>query len=337
MKAFHRTILIFLNQIPSSRFNLDEFYDPSGAVKNSLTTQHGCFINNPGLFDGRLFNISPREAIQINPVQRLLLMSSYEALEMAGYMPGRTRSSHANRGAVFMAQSFDDWSQINESRGIDIYHVPGISRAFTSGRINYHFKWGGPSYNVDTACSGSATAVHLACQSLLSGECDSALAGGGTVNVSPAPFAGCGRGGFLSATGGCKTFHNDADGYCRGEGIGVVVLKRLENAIEDNDNILSVINGTTRTYSTEAISITQPHRDSQSDIYSKALYQASLQAADISYIEAHGTGTQSGDLTEMQSIVNIFGGSRSSDHPLTVGAVKANVGHGEAVLLIFSF
>ena len=259
-------------------------------------------------------------------------MSSYEALEMAGYTPNRTRSSCPSRGAVYMAQSFDDWSQINESRGIDIYHVPGISRAFTSGRINYHFKWGGPSYNIDTACSGSSTAVHMACQALLSGECDSALAGGGTVNVSPAPFAGCGRGGFLSATGGCKTFHSDADGYCRGEGVGVVVLKRLEDALEDNDNILSVISGSMRTYSTDAISITQPHRDSQTDIYNKTLSQAGVEPLDISYIEMHGTGTQSGDTTEMQSIANVFGGSRSSDHPLTVGAVKANVGHGEAVI-----
>ena len=267
----------------------------------------------------------------MEPVQRLLLMTSYEAMEMAGYTPGGTPSTDPKRIATYMSQTTDDWREINQTQGVDIYYVPGIVRAFTPGRINYHFKWEGPSYSVDTACSGSTTTVQLACQALLSRECDTALAGGGQVNATPAGFAGCGRGGFLSPTGGCKTFSNEADGYCRGEGVGVVVLKRLEDAVEDNDRILAVISGSVRTYSAEAVSITQPHLGSQVKIFEKVLQQASMDPQDIGYIEMHGTGTKWGDSTEMQSVAEVFGAARSKEHPLAVGAVKANVGHSEAV------
>ena len=269
----------------------------------------------------------------MEPVQRLLLMACYEAMEMAGYTPGGTPSADSKRIATYMAQTTDDWREINQTQGVDIYYVPGFVRAFTPGRINYHFKWEGPSYSVDTACSGSTTTVQLACRALLSRECDTALAGGGQVNVTPAAFAGCGRGGFLSSTGGCKTFRDDADGYCRGEGVGVVVLKRLEDAVNDNDRILAVISGSARTYSAEAVSITQPHLESQVRIFNKVLHQASMDPLDIGYIEMHGTGTKWGDLTEMQSVAEVFGATRSNDHPLAVGAVKANVGHSEAVNL----
>ena len=304
-------------------------------MKNSLITQYGCFLENPGGFDSRLFNVSPREAMQMDPVQRLLLMVSYEALELAGYSPGRTPSTDPNHIATYMAQTTDDWREtIQSTHGVDIYYIPGQVRAFTPGRINHHFKWEGPSHSVDAACSGSSTSVQLACRALLYRECDTALAGGGAINTAPAAFAGCGRGGFLSPTGGCKTFREDADGYCRGDGIGVVVLKRLEDALADNDNVLAVISGSARTYSASAASMTTPHRGSQVKIYRKVLHQAGFDPHDIGYIEMHGTGTQLGDMTEMQSICEVFGENRPEDHPLVVGAVKANVGHGEAVRAI---
>ena len=269
----------------------------------------------------------------MDPVQRLLLMLSHEAMEMAGYNADRNPSSNAKRIASYMAQTTDDWREIQQNKGIDIYFVPSYIRAFTPGRINYHFKLEGASHSVDAACSGSSTAVQLACQALLSRECDTALAGGGQVNTAPSPFAGCGRGGFLSPTGNCKTFSDTADGYCRGEAAGVVVLKRLEDAIADNDNILTAISGSMRTYSANAVSITQPHKDSQVDICSRVLKQANVEPRDVGYVEMHGTGTQAGDSIEMQSIAHTFGGTRSSDNPLVVGAVKANVGHSEAVSL----
>ncbi len=222
-------------QIPKSRFDLGEHLDPSGNGKNTTSTPFGCFLDNPGLFDNRLFNISPREALQMDPLQRLILMSSYEALEMAGYGQ-HSPSTASKRVSTYIGQATDDWRNVNECQGIDIYYIPGVTRAFSSGRINYHFKWEGPSYCLDSACASSSTAIALACSALLARDCDTAVAGGGSILAAPPAFAGLSKGGFLSPTGNCKTFQDSADGYCRGEGIGVVVLKRLEDAIAGNDS-----------------------------------------------------------------------------------------------------
>lgn len=215
---------------------MSEHFDASGKGKNTTKIPFGCFLDNPGLFDNLLFNVSPREAIQMDPHQRLILMCSYEALEMAGYGQHNSPSSASKRVSTYIGQVSDDWRAVTACQGIDIYYVPGLSRAFTSGRINYHFKWEGASYNLDTACSSSSTAISLACTALLARNCDTAVAGGGSILAAPQFFSGLSKGGFLSPTGNCKTFQDSADGYCRGEGIGVVVLKRLEDAIADNDS-----------------------------------------------------------------------------------------------------
>ena len=267
----------------------------------------------------------------MDPLQRLLLMTSYEAMEKAGYTRNGSLSTDPKRVATYMAQATDDWRYITESQGVDIYHIPGVARAFTPGRLNYHFKWEGASHSIDAACAGGTTAVNLACSALIARECDTAVAGAASIMAAPGFYSGLSRGGFLSPTGGCKTFQNDADGYCRGEGVGVVVLKRLEDAIADNDNIQAVINTSARTYSADTASITQPHAGTQSKLYKRVLRQASVNPVDIGYIEMHGTGTQQGDLTEIQSVKDVFGSGRTKDNPLVVGAVKANVGHGEAV------
>ena len=187
------------------------------------------------MFDHRLFNVSPREAMQMDPHQRLLLMSCYEALEMAGYAPN-SPSTATKRVATYIGQVTDDWRCISECRGVDIYYIPGIARSFSAGRLNYHFKWEGPCYNLDTACASSSTAVAMACSALLDRSCDTAVAGGGSILAAPLEYAGLSKGGFLSPSGGCKTFQEGADGYCRGEGIGIVVLKRLEDAIAGHDS-----------------------------------------------------------------------------------------------------
>ena len=233
----HISHLLTLNslQIPKSRFDLKEHFDASGNGTNTTSTPYGCFLDNPGLFDSRLFNVSPREAIQMDPLQRLILMSSYEALEMAGYGQ-HSPSTASKRVSTYIGQVTDDWRCINECQGIDIYYIPGITRAFSSGRINYHFKWEGASYNLDAACASSSTAISLACSALLARSCDTAVAGGGSILAAPRDFAGLSKGGFLSPTGNCKTFQDSADGYCRGEGVGIVVLKRLEDAVAENDS-----------------------------------------------------------------------------------------------------
>ena len=288
-------------------------------------------MDHPGHFDNRLFNISPREAAQMDPIQRLLLMTSYEALESAGYSKDATLATESNHIAIYFGQASEDWRDILNNEDIDIYYVPSLSRPFGPSRLSYHHKWGGGTYALDAACATSTTAIHLACLALNARECDTALAGGGSILVSPNTFAGLSRSGMISDNGGCRTYHDDADGYVRGEGIGVVVLKRLEDAYADNDNILGVIKGSARTYTSTSTSITHPNAEPQSRIYEEILRQTGTVANEIAYVEMHGTGTQAGDFEEMTSVINIMGRGRSKKNTLTVGAVKANVGHGEGV------
>lgn len=302
-----------------------------------MSTLYGCFLKNPGLFDTRMFNISPREALQMDPIQRLLLMTTYEAMEAAGYNPGASLSTDQNRISTYFGQATDDWRSNNEVAGIGAYYVPGGARAFYPGRLNYHFKWGGGSYSLDAACASSSTAVHLACSALLSRECDTAIAGGGNILTLPALYAGLSQGGFLSKTGNCKAFREDADGYCRGEGVGVVVLKRLEDALAENDNVLAVINGSGRNYSSDTASITFPSPTAQVQLYKHILRSSGVDPLDIGYVEMHGTGTQAGDPVEVQSVGEVFCKGRMKDNPLYVGAVKSNIGHTEAVSHVSPF
>jgi acyl transferase domain-containing protein len=267
----------------------------------------------------------------MDPIQRLLLMTSYEALESAGYSKDATLAMESNRIATYFGQASEDWRDILNNGDIDIYYVPSLSRPFGPSRLSYHHKWGGGTYALDAACATSTTAVHLACSALNLRECDTALAGGGSILASPNTFAGLSRSGMISDNGGCRTYHDDADGYVRGEGIGVVVLKRLEDAYADNDNILGVIRGSARTYTSTSTSITHPSAESQSRIYEEILRQTGVIPNEIAYVEMHGTGTQAGDFEEMTSVINIMGRGRSNKNILTVGAVKANVGHGEGV------
>lgn len=319
-------------QIPKDRFDTTTHFDPAGKVKNTTHTPYGCFIEEPGLFDPRFFNMSPREASQVDPMQRLALTTAYEALEMAGYVPNRTLSTKLPRIGTFYGQASDDWREINSSQDVDTYFIPGGIRAFVPGRINYHFKFSGPSYSIDTACSSSFAAIHTACNSLWEGDCDTAIAGGVNVLTNPDIFSGLSRGQFLSKTGSCKTFDSEADGYCRADSVGSIVMKRLEDAEADKDNILGVILACGTNHSAQAISITHPHAPSQTFLYNNVLAEAGVNGHDVEYVEMHGTGTQAGDLNEMTSVLDSFAdmkyGSRA--HPLYIGTVKANVGHAEA-------
>lgn len=258
-------------------------------------------------------------------------MSTYEALEAAGYSQNGSLSLESKRISSFFGHTTDDWKDVQHSNGIDMYYVPAVARAFAPGKLNHYFKWEGASYSVDSACASSSSAVILACKSLLSRDCDMAIAGGGSMINGPDHYAGLSRGGFISPTGGCKTFRADADGYCRAEGIGVVVLKRLEDAIAENDNIRAVIRGFGRNHSAYASSITHPHVGTQQRLLRQVLKASDVEPKDISYVEFHGTATQAGDVAEMSTVSSTIAISRSADNPLFVGAVKANVGHGEAV------
>ncbi|KAK4497034.1 hypothetical protein PRZ48_011483 [Zasmidium cellare] len=320
-------------RIPADRFDADAHCDPSGKGKNKSHTPFGCFIDEPGLFDPRFFNMSPREAAQTDPMGRLALVTAYEALEMSGYVPNRTPSTQLHRIGTFYGQTSDDWREINAAENVDTYFITGGVRAFAPGRINYYFKFSGPSYSIDTACSSSLAAIQLACTSLWAGDCDTAIAGGLNVLTNPDIFSGLSKGQFLSKTGSCKTYDNAADGYCRGDSCGSVILKRYSDAIADKDNILGCILGAATNHSAEAVSITHPHAGAQEFLYKQVLANAGVDAHEISYVEMHGTGTQAGDGIEMTSVTNVFAPrhrQRKPEEKVYLGAIKANVGHAEA-------
>ena len=273
-------------KIPADRFDVETHYDAAGKKLNASHTPYGCFIDEPGLFDAPFFNMSPREALQTDPMQRLALVTAYEALERAGYVANRTRSTNLHRIGTFYGQASDDYREVNTAQEIGTYFIPGGCRAFGPGRINYFFKFSGPSFSCDTACSSSLATIQTACTSLWNGDTDMVVAGGMNVLTNSDAFAGLSNGHFLSKTpGACKTWDCDADGYCRADGIGSIILKRLEDAEADNDNVLGVILGAATNHSAEAISITHPHAGAQSYLYRQVMNMAGLNPLDISYVE----------------------------------------------------
>ncbi|KAI0104013.1 polyketide synthase [Nemania sp. FL0031] len=319
--------------VPADRFDLEAHFDPSGETENAIGTRFGNFVDNPGLFDAGFFNMSPREAEQTDPMQRLALVTAYEALEMAGFVPGRTPSSHVSRVGTYYGQASDDYREVNAGQKIGTYGIPGTERAFGNGRINYFFNFQGPSFSIDTACSSGLAAVHAACAALWAGEADTVVAGGLNIITSPDIYCMLTKGHFLSKTGQCKVWDAEADGYCRGDGVGSVVIKRLEDALLDNDNILATILSGATNHSAESISITQPHAGAQIANYRQVLDKAGVSPSDVSYVELHGTGTQVGDAVESESVLNFFAPPDRrlrSEQRLHLGAVKSNIGHGEA-------
>ncbi len=320
--------------VPARSWNAETHTDCTGKRKNTSASQYGCWLDHPELFDNKFFYISPREAPQVDPAQRMALMTTYEALEQAGMVPDGSPSTQKDRVGVYYGCTSQDWMETNSAQNIDTYYIPGGNRAFIPGRINYFFKFSGPSLSIDTACSSSLAAINAGCLSLWRGDTDTVIAGGTNVLTNPDPTAGLDRGRFLSRTGNCKTFDDSADGYCRGEGVGTVILKRLDDAITDNDPIQGVIVSAYTNHSAEAESITRPHIGAQRDIFRKILDHRGTDPYEIGYIEMHGTGTQAGDVSEMTSVLETFApplqSKRREDQKLHVGSAKANIGHGEA-------
>lgn len=271
-------------RVPADRFDLTTHYDPTGKTENATQTPFGNFIDKPGLFDAGFFNMSPREATETDPMHRLALVTAYEALEMSGYAPNRTAATNQGRIGTYYGQASDDWRELNASQNISTYAVPGGERAFANGRINYFFKFRGPSFNIDTACSSSAATINAACSGLWAGEVDTAVVGGLNVITDPDNYAGLGNGHFLSNTGQCKVWDKDADGYCRADGVASIIIKRLEDAVADNDNIIATILSGATNHSAEAVSITHPHVGAQKENYTQVMQSAGINPLDVSYV-----------------------------------------------------
>ncbi len=319
-----------VREIPSERWDVDAYYDRNPEVPGKMYTRHGYFIDGVDQFDPGFFGISPREAAAIDPQQRLLLEVSYEALQRAGQSPQQLKGS---RTGVFIGLCFDDYAKYSVSSGdttqIDAFSSLGNTRSIAAGRIAYILGLQGPVMQLDTTCSSSLVGLHLACQSLRNGESDMALVGGVNLMLSPEVTIGFCKLRALAPDGRCKTFDAAADGYGRGEGCGVVVVKRLSDALANRDPILAVIRGSAMNHDGASNGLTAPNGISQENVIRQALKNAQVEPSQIQYVETHGTGTVLGDPIEVLALAKVLGEGRSTNNPLQIGSVKTNIGHLE--------
>ncbi|RQH04064.1 type I polyketide synthase [Okeania hirsuta] len=315
-----------ITPVPPERWDVSAYYDPDPEVPGKSYTRQGGFIDQVDQFDPLFFGISPREAVTLDPQYRLLLEVTWEALENSGQTWENLKNSQTS---VFMGASTDDYTSVI-LREANSYPTLGINRSIGVGRISHLLGLQGSNLQVDTACSSSLVAAHLACQSLRSGESNIALVGG--VNLILSPFSTIGRcqAKALSPDGRCKTFDAAANGYGQAEGCGVLVLKRLSDAISDGDLISAVIRGTAVNHDGPSSGMTVPNKMAQKQVIQQALTNAKLEPNQVSYLDAHGTGTSLGDPIEIEALAEVYGKKRPADSPLIVGSVKTNLGHLEA-------
>ncbi|KAI9705668.1 MAG: Type I Iterative PKS [Bogoriella megaspora] len=286
----------------------------------------GNFVHDMDCFDHKFFRKLPREAAAMDPQQRMLLEAAYQTVESSGYFGSPTLPEDIG---CYIGVATQDYHDNIASQSTSAFSSIGELRAFLSGRLSYHFGWTGPSMSFDTACSASMVAIDAACKAIQYGQVSAALAGGVNAMSSPYLWENLRAANFLSPTGGTKPFDADADGYCRGEGVGLVFLKKLSLAITDGDPILSVIAGTAVNQCKNDTYITVPHGPSQSALYSTLIKQTKLDKEAISFVEAHGTGTQVGDPIEIESISKVLVGNHRNN-AINLGSVKGSIGHCEA-------
>jgi acyl transferase domain-containing protein/aryl carrier-like protein len=320
-----------ITEVPAERWDAGAYYDPIPATPGKLYSKAGSFVAQVDQFDPQFFGISPREAASMDPQQRLLLEVCWEALEQSGYASERLRGSATG---VFVGVTANDYSalclQSGDIADLDIYFASGNPFHTMAGRVSYQLGLQGPTVALDTACSSSLVAVHLACQSLRLGECNLALAGGVNLILSPQGTIATCQARMLAADGRCKTFDAAADGYVRGEGCGVVVLKRLADAQSAGDTILALLLGSAVNHGGASGGFTVPNGPAQQALLRSALSAARVAPDEVQYVEAHGTGTALGDPIEVGALGAVFGPNRRAGQRLLVGSVKTNLGHLEA-------
>ena len=315
-------------EVPTDRFDLHGSFRASQDRKFTDKRKfYGNFVDQVDNFDHAFFRTNPKEALNTDPQQRVLLELAYQALDSSGYLGSHRRESGDPVGC-FIGASFAEYLDNTNAHPPTAYTSTGTIRAFLCGRISYYFGWSGPSEVLDTACSSSLVAINRACKAVQTGECTMALAGGVNIMTGINNFLDLAKAGFLSPTRQCKPFDQAADGYCRSEGGGLIVLKLLDQALADGDQILGVISGIATNQGGLSSSITIPHSPAQKKLYQTVLHQAGMNSDQVSYVEAHGTGTQAGDPLEIASIREVFGGQGRTD-PLDIGSLKGNIGHTE--------
>ncbi|KAJ7447954.1 hypothetical protein B0H11DRAFT_352003 [Mycena galericulata] len=332
--------------VPPSRFNIADYVTSGGDGdrKNRMNADKGHFLTEALCFDEQFFNMSPRQALNTDPQQRVLLETVVDALDDAGYRPadeGGEVGWNRDRIGMFAASVFTSYEH-NMTTEIDAFYVPGIARGFISGRASHFFKWQGPAITYDAACAAGLVAVHAACQSLILRESDVGVASGTNIITSPEFFIGLNKGFFVSSTDGCQTFDQTADGYCRGESVAAVVLKRLEDALRDNDKIEGVILSSGVNHSGRAESLTTPHIPSQASLFAQNCALAGISPLSVRAVEMHAPGTQAGDYAEIEAVKLAYTAGRPSvkdgktNTELFVSSIKPNVGHSESTAGIAS-
>jgi phthiocerol/phenolphthiocerol synthesis type-I polyketide synthase B len=322
-----------ISRVPADRWDADAFYDPDPLTPGRMTTKWGGFVPDIAGFDAEFFGITPREAAAMDPQQRMLLEVAWEALENAG-VP--TDSLGGTRTGVMMGVYFNEYQSMvtTSPESVNAYTGTGNAHSITVGRISYLLGLRGPAVAVDTACSSSLVAVHLACQSLRLRETDLALAGGVSLTLRPETQIAISAWGLLSPQGRCAAFDAAADGFVRGEGAGVVVLKRLTDAVRDGDRVLAVLRGSAVNQDGRSNGVTAPNTAAQCDVIADALRSGDVAPESVNYVEAHGTGTVLGDPIEFAALAATYG---RGDSPCALGAVKTNLGHLEAAAGIAGF
>ncbi len=320
-----------ITEIPPDRWDVAAYYDPDPHAPGKMVTRRGGFLRDVDQFDAHFFGITPREAKGLDPQQRLLLEVSWEALERAGIKPDGLEGSQT--GVYFGVMLYDYGQRYlhqQDGTAVDAYYASGTDTSFAAGRVSYILGLQGPSLTLNTVCSSSLVAVHLACQSLRAGETDLALAGGVNVITSPEMHISLSRMGALSPDGVSRTFDAAANGYVRSEGCGIVVLKRLSDALAAGDPILALIRGTAVNHDGPSGGLTVPNGPAQQALIRRALQNAGVAPHQISYVEAHGTGTPLGDPIEVKALDAVLSAGRSPAKPLMIGSVKTNIGHLES-------
>ena len=320
-----------ITETPSSRWNSENYFSEVKNKKAKMNTKWGGYIDGFDEFDPAFFGISPREADFIDPQQRKLLEVSWEAMEDGGLKPSTLGGKTIGVFVGGFTLDYKIMQFTNPSfENLDSHTATGIMMTMLSNRISYIYNFNGPSMSVDTACSSSIVAVDLACKSLQQGDSEIALAGGVLINVAPQYTISETQGGFLSPTGSSHAFAATANGYVRSEGSGIVVLKRLEDAINDGNRIHAVIKSSAVNQDGKTNGITVPNADAQFNLMKKAYHKAGVNPGDVQYIEAHGTGTPVGDPIEAESVGRLLSLNRAHDKKCFVGSVKTNIGHTEA-------